>query len=220
MVWRFWMFVVCVVSISFSLFAIFLKPEREFQFAPEFLAVGEVELVFLDEELAVHLVGGVFDEEFVFLPGENDADGRVVAFGVLFLGEVAEIHVHLADVVVLDVVHLEVDEDEAAQDAVVEYEIDAVVGVVEGDAVLAADEGEAFAKLQEEGLEVIAEAGFETGFGEVVWLGDFQELEDVGIAQEVGGFVDGPALAGELEDGVLVLPGGEAEEEGGVLLAF
>ena len=51
-------------------------------------------------------------------------------------------------------------------------------------------------------------------------LGDFQELEDVGIAQKVGGVLDGLALCGKLEDGVLVFPGGKTKEEGGVLLAF
>jgi hypothetical protein len=61
--------------------------EGEFQFTAEFFAVGQVELVFLDEELAVHLVGGVFNEQFVLVSSEDDANGRVVAFGVLFGGE-------------------------------------------------------------------------------------------------------------------------------------
>jgi len=78
--------------------------EGALEFATEFLAVGEVELVFLNEKLAIHLVGGVFDEKFVFLASEDDADGRVVALGVFLGGEVAEIHVHLADVMVCDLV--------------------------------------------------------------------------------------------------------------------
>ena len=65
---------------------------------------------------------------------------------------------------VFHIVELQVDEDEAAEDAVVENEIDPVVGVVERDAVLPADEGEAFSKLKEEGLEVVAQVGFEIGF--------------------------------------------------------
>ena len=127
------------------------------QLAAKFFAVGEVELVLLDKELAIHLVGSVFDKEFVFVSGEDDADRGVISLGVLLSGEIAEIQVHLADVVVFDIVDLEIDEDEAAEDAMVEDEIDAVVGVVQRDAVLSADEGEALAKLEEEGLEVIAE---------------------------------------------------------------
>ena len=123
-------------------------------------------MVLLDEELAIHLVGSIFDKEFVFASGEDDADRRVIALGVFLSGEVAEIQIHLANVVVFDVVDLEIDENEAAEDAVVEHEIDAVVGVVERDAVLSADEGESLAKLKEEGLEVIAEECFQVGFGD------------------------------------------------------
>ena len=121
--------------------------EGEFQLAAEFFPVGQVKLVFLNKELAVHLVGGVFDEEFVFSTAEDDADGRVVAFRILLGGEVAEVEIHLADVVVLHVVHFQINENEAAEDAVVEDEINPVVGVVQGDAVLPPDEGEAFAQL-------------------------------------------------------------------------
>jgi hypothetical protein len=62
--------------------------------------------------------------------------------------------------VVLDFVHFEIDEDEAAEVAVVEDEIDVIMGVVQRDAVLPPDESEAFAQFQKEGLEVVAEAGF------------------------------------------------------------
>ncbi len=194
--------------------------EGELQFAAKFFAVGEVELVFLDEELAVHFVGGVFDKQFVLVPSQDDADGRVVAFGVFLGGKVAEIHVHLPDVVVLDFVDFQINEDEAAEDAVVEDEVHPVVGVVERNPVLTTDEGEAFAEFEQEGLEVVAEAGFEVGLGDVVWLGDFKELKDVGVAQEIGGRSDDLALGSKLEDGVLVFSGGEAEEEGGFLLAL
>ena len=194
--------------------------QGDFQFAAKLFAVGQVKLVFLDEKLAVHLVGGVFDEQFVLVPGEDDADGRVVALGVLLGGEVAEIHVHLADVVVFDVVDFQIDEDKIAQDAVVENKIDPVMGVVEGDAVLPADEGETFAKFEEEGLEVIAETGFQVRLRNLVRLGDFQELEDVGIAEQVGGLGDDLTLGGKLKGRVLVLSGGEAEEQRGFFLAL
>jgi hypothetical protein len=71
--------------------------ESEFEFAAEFIAVGKIELVFLDEELAIHLIGGVFDKQFVFVAGEDDADGRVVAFGVFLGGEVAEVEIRKAE---------------------------------------------------------------------------------------------------------------------------
>lgn len=59
---------------------------------------------------------------------------------------------------------------------------------------------------------VIAEESFEVGLGNGVRLGDFQKLEDVGIAEEIGWDGGNLFFRGELEDGVLVLPGGKAEE--------
>ena len=112
-----------------------------------------------------------------------------------------------------DIVDFQIDEDKTTQDAVVENKIDPVMSVVEGDAVLPADEGEAFAKFEEEGLEVIAEAGFQIRLRNLVRLGDFQELEDVGVTEQVGGLGDDLALGGKLKDRVLVLSGSETEEE-------
>ena len=62
------------------------------------------------------------------------------------------VHVHLADVVVLHVVDLEVDQHKAAQDAVVKNQVHLVVCVVQRDAVLPPDEGEALAQLQQKWL--------------------------------------------------------------------
>lgn len=74
--------------------------------------------------------------------------GGLSSLDVLFGGEVAEVHIHLPDVVMLHVVQLQVDQHEATQDAVIEDEIDVIVRVVERDSVLPADERESFAELQ------------------------------------------------------------------------
>ena len=128
------------------------------------------------------------------------------------VGEVAEVEVHLADVVVLHVAQLQVDEHKAAQDAVVEDQIDLVMAVVDRHPVLPANEGEALAEFQKKGLEVVAEHGFELGFGNLIRLGNFQELEHVGFAQQVGGLLDDLSLRGQLQDAGLVLAGGEAQK--------
>jgi hypothetical protein len=66
----------------------------------------------------------------------------------------------LPDVVVLDVVHFQINEHETAQDAVVEDQIDPIVGIVEGDAILPSNKGEAFTQFKQEGLQVVAQARF------------------------------------------------------------
>ena len=54
----------------------------------------------------------------------------------------------------------------------IEDEIDSVMGVVEGDAVLPPDKGEAFAQLQKKRLKMIAEKGFKIGFGDCMRIGE------------------------------------------------
>jgi hypothetical protein len=51
-----------VFGFVFLGFEVGCRLESEFEFAAEFFAVGKIDLVFLDEELAIHLIGGVFDK--------------------------------------------------------------------------------------------------------------------------------------------------------------
>ena len=177
-------------------------------------------MIFLDEELAAHLVGGVFHQQFVFVACENDANRRVVALGIFLVSEVAEVEIHLADVVVLDFFELQIDQNKTAENAVVENQIDAVVGVIDRYPILPTDKGEAFAEFQQEWLEVVANAGLELGFVDRVGLRDFEELEDERIAEEVGRFFHSVPLIGQLQDLLLVLAGSEPQEERRFLLAL
>jgi hypothetical protein len=54
------------------------------------------------------------------VPGEDDADRRIVTFDVVFRREVGKIKVYLSNVIMLHVINFEVNQHEAAQDAVVE----------------------------------------------------------------------------------------------------
>lgn len=108
---------------------------------------------------------------------------------------------------------LEVDQHEAAQDAVIENQVDLVMGVVDRHPILPADKREPLAKLQQEGLEVVAEHGFELGFGDLVGFGDFQELEHIGFAQQIGWLFDDLALLRQLQDACLVFAGSQPQEE-------
>jgi hypothetical protein len=117
-----------------------------------------------------------------------------------------------------DVFQPEINQDEATQDAMVEDEVDPIVGVSNGDAVLASDEGEALAEFQQEGLEVVAESGFQVRLGQDVRLLDLEEFENEVFTENVGRVGDDLTLAGE--DGILVLPGGEAQKKGRAHLAL
>ena len=59
----------------------------------------------------------------------------------------AQVEIHLAGVLGLELAFLQVDHDEAAQFQVVEQQIDVEIAVADLQVILAADEGEALAKF-------------------------------------------------------------------------
>ena len=91
------------------------------------------------------MVGGVFHEQFILVAGQDDSDGRIVTVCIFFSGKIAKVEVHLADVLMLHILQFQINEHETTQDAVVEHQVHPIVGVVDRNAVLAADKSEALA---------------------------------------------------------------------------
>ena len=71
---------------------------------------------------------------------------KIVAFRVLLRGEIAQIQVHLPDVVVLHRYDLKVHQHKTAQDPVVENQIHAPRGVIDGHPVLTPRKVESLAR--------------------------------------------------------------------------
>ena len=61
-------------------------------------------------------------------------------------------------------------------------------------------------------MEVFAKHRFEQSFRHLLRLGDFQKLEDLELALQVGGLFDELALRRELQNARLVPAGGETQE--------
>lgn len=61
-------------------------------------------------------------------------------------------------------------------------------------------------------MKVVAQEGFQVGLGDRVGLGDFEELKDKRVAEQIAGLGNDPALRSKLENGVLVFSGGDTEE--------
>ena len=79
-------------------------------FAAEGLTVREVELITADEELVGDSFQSILHDQPVFLRSEDDAEWLIVSFCANFVFEVVEVEVHLADILMLYAVFLEVDE--------------------------------------------------------------------------------------------------------------
>jgi hypothetical protein len=77
-----------------------------------------------------------------------------------------------------ELVELEVDDDVATEEAVVEDEIHEVVVLIEGEAFLAGLEEKAFAQFEEEVLEAIDDGLLEVGLGVAGLRIKAEKLED------------------------------------------
>ena len=79
---------------------------------------------------------------------QKEADGGVFVGELHFAVVIIDVHLHLPEVLMRRFVQLEVDDDVAAQEAVVEHQIDEVVVLIEGEAFLPGLEEEAFAEFE------------------------------------------------------------------------
>lgn len=131
--------------------------------------------------------GGVSDEGFAVVGAEKEADGWVVSGLHDFVTIVVLVGVELRAVFVSVSVDLEVDDNVTVEDAVVEDEVGLKVVVVNEDAFLTMFEAEALAEFHEEVLDLVENGGFEFGFGIDIGLGEVEELEGHGVAQDVAG---------------------------------
>jgi hypothetical protein len=119
-----------------------------------------------------------------------------------------------------ELVEFEIDDDIAAEEAVVEDEIDEVVVFVEGEALLAGLEEKAFAEFEEEVFEAVDDSLFEIVFGVAGLVIEAEEFEDERLFQQVLWADDDLAFAGEFADAFFVAAKGEALVEAGGFLAL
>src|SRR6185369_10659615 len=134
------------------------------QLLPQQFLRWQVEAVFPGVDVGVGRQGE-FDDG-LFLPfTEQDADGGVFVGGFHEAVEVVHIHLHLPQILMAELVEFEVDDHIAAQQTVVEDEIDEEVVFVEGETLLASLEEKSLAQFQQEVFELVDDGGFQVGFG-------------------------------------------------------
>ena len=156
-----------------------------FEFRDEFGFGGEERAVSGGEELFAAFEDGVLHDGFVLIGAEDEADGGIVVRAAFEVVEHSHVHVDLADVLMGELGGLEVDDDEAFQDVVIENEIEVEVAGLGADTHLAGDEGEAVAHFQQEALELGDDGGLDFGLGGGGIFRQAEEFENVGVFDEV-----------------------------------
>src|SRR5262245_30143301 len=92
---------------------------------------------------------------------QDDADGRLVVGMAQLIVDGGQIEVHLAGKFRLEVLDLQLDDDEAPEPQVIEQQVEIIVLAADVEVILAADEGEALAELEDEGAQMLNEAPFQ-----------------------------------------------------------
>jgi len=148
---------------------------------------GKLKEVFPDEEVLVHIGGGVFDKSLVFISNQENADGRIVRLFADLGAIVVQVGVELSCVFMGEGSHFQLDEDMAFENAVVKHEIDEEVFLADEKTLLAGFETEAMSEFQEEVLKMVEEGCFKVAFFDGEMIREAEELESVNVFGEVAG---------------------------------
>ena len=96
----------------------------------------------------------VANDGLVLFGTEDETDGGIIAFTANPVFEQPHIHIHLADILMGQLAHLEVNQHKTLEEIIVEHQIDEEMLGFGTDPVLPADEREAFAQFQQKPLQV------------------------------------------------------------------
>ena len=125
---------------------------------------GKYGFIFACEDLRVVFRQGHFDNGIVLILAENDANRRIFFRQLHFAVVVVNIHLHLSDVLMLQLSDFQIEQHKAAEQAVIEHQIDHEMLFVKGKTNLPPDECEAGTKLQQELLQVVDDPAFQFAF--------------------------------------------------------
>jgi len=202
---------------AFSLHAFLPRPFNKLGFE-QFLR-RQIQFVFTGVDVGVS-GQSEFDDGLLLRLAEEQADGRVF-LGQLHLAIViVHIHLHLAEVLMGELVELEIDEDVTAKEAVVENEVHEVMVFIEGETTLPGLEEEAFAEFEQKVLEMGDDGRLQIGFGVAGSFLEAEKFEDEGFLEKVFRPGDELAFPGETLGAVLVPAEGKTLVERGGFLAL
>ena len=118
----------------------------------------------------------------VFISAEQNADGRIVAFGHHVDSIPTDVSVELAEVLMAEAFELEFDQHVAFENAVIEHQVDKEMLVADQDAFLASFKAEAMTEFQQEVLQLVDELLLQMRFAHHLGRLQTEELENVRIA--------------------------------------
>ena len=124
----------------------------------------------------------------VLLGAQKKAQGQIVAFGHHVLLIPTHVGIELAQVLVAEFIELELDQDVALEDPVVEHQVNEIMPAADQDALLPGLETETMAQLEEKILELVEQCVLQVRFPHHLFGLEPEKLENVGLADRELGF--------------------------------
>ena len=128
-----------VIYTSYTSFVGRVGKRVTFQFAADFLFRRKIGQILAGENLLRTIQNGIFNDSFIFVCTEQDANGRIISGTPFEVIEHTDIHIHLPDIAVCEFGCLEVNQHKALEQVVVKHQIDIEMLRFCTDAVLAFD---------------------------------------------------------------------------------
>src|ERR1035437_4455998 len=195
------------------------RPDPLHELLLQFVFAGQVKLILPCVDVGV-LGQSDFHQRLVLLLAEYDADGGILLAGLHEAVEVVDVHLHLPEVLMGDLADFQIEQDVAAQQAVVENQIHEEMVFVEGEPLLARPEEEALAHFQQETLDLADDGGFAIRLGIAAALIQTEELQNQGFLQQIVRLPNGLPFPREPSNALFVPAESETLVQAGVELAL
>lgn len=128
----------------------------------------------------------VASDRLVLLGAQDEADRRSVTRRTTVRVVEPDVRVHLTDVLVRELAELEVDQQETLEDDVVEDEVDEELLVGEGQPLLAGDEREPLAQLQNKLRQLAEDRSLDVALVQRLTVGQVEEVEHDRRLDQIG----------------------------------
>src|SRR3972149_8982227 len=123
----------------------------------------------------------------VLFSAEDDSNGGVVVRAFVLVFVKPHVHVHLADVLVVQLTCFQIYKNKTFEDIVVEDKINKEVPGFSADSLLPGDKGKALAQFQHERLKFADDGLFKVGFAKVRIVLEAKEFQNVGVFNKILG---------------------------------
>ena len=134
--------------------------QKSADFILQLFPVREIQLILAYKQLVGNVLRRVFDHKLVFVCAKHNADGFIITFGIYLFTVIVQIHVHLADVLVLHLSPFQIYQYVALQYRMVKHNVDLKYSSAYIDSLLPSHKCEPLPEFQEEFADVIDQRFF------------------------------------------------------------